>query len=955
MKKTQLTLAFLCLLHFGYAQPGELDPAFGNKGIVATDMDSVYNYNSTGRHILVQSAGSIYVVLAFGNAVLINKKHPDGSTDKTYGNNGYSSLVPITSVDAALQNDGKIIVAGSGYSSPAVRFNADGSLDDAFNSNITQSSAGAYSSSISCVAIQSDGNIVLAGTYTNVISEDQHEQYVIASSYNTDGSLIISVSSNFGVDDQAFAIAVEDDNKIVVAGSAFIRYNSDLTIDTTLNGNGRQQLSDIFNGVAIQSDRKIIVAGNTIERYKNNGGIDSSFNGTGSQATLFGGAGDVANAVKITNGKIAIAGYEQNTNGNNLAVARFNADGSHDNSFSGDGIQIASFNGTNSQAYSMAIQGDGKLLAAGYTIDSIYTFTAIARYNTDGSPDNSFNNNGTLVDHLSQGSTFYTASVTQTDGKVVAAGYTWNGTHYDFALARYNLNGSLDNSFSSDGKQMLGFGSADSDIARALVIQNDGKIVVAGTAGSNFKVVRYNTDGSTDNAFNGNGTQTTDIGIAETVNSINIQSSGKILAGDGYWLTRYNSNGTLDDSFGQSGKLNTNPFKSYQAVIQPDDKIVMVSGGNGGCRIIRYNPDGSPDNSFGNLGNGVQSGYDFDQGQSYFDARSIAMQADGKIVIGGFYFTDYQQGANADFAVLRLNTNGSFDASFNGGVLLQTIINSDYELDYASSVKVESDNRIILAGYSFNGVTNDFAVVRYNTDGSLDNTFSNDGIQVTPASILDNEIESISINGNNLYAVGSGQYPGSFGVVARYLLAGGGVLPVSLTTFTAALQDNKTVLLKWQTESEQNLVDFTVEKSADGKYFSSMGKVAAKGNSNVIIPYSAVDKKPLPGLNYYRLKMADINGSFTYSKVAAITIAGAMLNLKVSPNPAKDILYAMASGDESGFYLIIDSGGKKWKEIKVASTTLTSFPIDISTLPPGIYTLQLQTQTTTATKRFIKE
>src|ERR1019366_9190728 len=123
-----------------------------------------------------------------------------------------------------------------------------------------------------------------------------------------------------------------------------------------------------------------------------------------------------------------------------------------------------------------------------------------------------------------------------------------------FALARYNTNGSLDNTFSDDGKQTTDFGSTD-DKAVAMSIQTDGKIIVAGSSGNGIGLARYNTDGNLDNTFNGNGLVTTDFGITDFVSSMIIQPDGKILVGGKSALVRYNSNGTPDLTFGVNGKL----------------------------------------------------------------------------------------------------------------------------------------------------------------------------------------------------------------------------------------------------------------------------------------------------------------------------------------------------------------------------------------------------------------
>src|SRR4029079_8939151 len=147
--------------------------------------------------------------------------------------------------------------------------------------------------------------------------------------------------------------------------------------------------------------------------------------------------------------------------------------------------------------------------------------------------------------------------------------------------------------------------------------------------------------------------------------------------------------------------------------------------------------------------------------------------------------------------------------------------------------------------------------------------FSGDGIEITQASTAYDRIAGIALDDDKLYAAGDGQYPGNFGVVAKYLLASGGPLPVTFIGFTAELK-NKSVLLQWQTENERNLSRFIIERSADGNTFSSVGNVAAAGNSSTKINNTILDQLPLPGVNFYRLKMIDTDGKFKYSKVVAI-------------------------------------------------------------------------------------
>ncbi len=177
-----------------------------------------------------------------------------------------------------------------------------------------------------------------------------------------------------------------------------------------------------------------------------------------------------------SDGKIVVAGGS----GSTFALARYNANGSLDTTFDGDGKLTTTFGGTSSAAYGVAIQSDGKIVAAGYSLSATNNQDfALARYNTDGSLDTSFDGDGKLTTDFGSFFDFAFSVAIQSDGKIVAAGNSGAGNTQDFALARYNTNGSLDTSFDVDGKVTTSF-AAGNDIAYSVAIQTDGKIVAAG-------------------------------------------------------------------------------------------------------------------------------------------------------------------------------------------------------------------------------------------------------------------------------------------------------------------------------------------------------------------------------------------------------------------------------------------------------------------------------------------
>ncbi|MGI8836580.1 MAG: hypothetical protein ACR2H4_08070 [Pyrinomonadaceae bacterium] len=332
-----------------------------------------------------------------------------------------------------------------------------------------------------------------------------------------------------------------------------------------------------------------------------------------------------------------------------LPALTFAAPGDLDLSF-GNGGKVITQVGSNAGARSVAIQSDGKIVAAGYSDNGANYDFAVVRYNTDGTLDTSFGGTGKVVTPVGNSSDANSVAI-QSDGKIVAAGTSRNFPNFDFAVVRYNTDGTLDTSFNGTGKVITQGGQAFS-----VAIQADGKIVAAGYSfnGANradFAVVRYNTNGSLDTLFNGTGKVVTPVGSSDSSDiafSVAIQSDGKIVAagtsrydseGD-FAVVRYNTNGTLDTSFGGTGKVVTSVSSSgdyaRSVAIQSDGKILVVGDiGNGGLfngidfAVVRYNTDGSLDTSFGGTGRVVTP-----VGNSSF-ANSVAIQSDGKIVVAG--------------------------------------------------------------------------------------------------------------------------------------------------------------------------------------------------------------------------------------------------------------------------------------------------------------------------------
>jgi len=307
------------------------------------------------------------------------------------------------------------------------------------------------------------------------------------------------------------------------------------------------------------------------------------------------------------------------------------APGDLDTTFGNGGIVITRDNNIPQLDYAlgMAIQSDGKIVVVGE--GSLGTFNwdfAVVRYNTDGSLDSSFGGTGIVITQLSIDYDGASSVAIQADGKIVVAGSRYNCFCIDssFAVVRYNPNGSLDTTFNGTGKVITSVNSSR-DYAESVAIQADGKIVVAGRSGNNSSaIVRYNPNGSLDTTFNGTGKVITPGGGAS---SVAIQTDGKIIAAGGNALVRYNTDGTLDTSFGGTGKVII-PVGSNSVAIQTDGKIVAAGYINSSFAVVRLNPNGSLDSSFGDTGKIIISVGNF--GSS---ADSVAIQTDGKIVVAG--------------------------------------------------------------------------------------------------------------------------------------------------------------------------------------------------------------------------------------------------------------------------------------------------------------------------------
>jgi uncharacterized delta-60 repeat protein len=414
-----------------------------------------------------------------------------------------------------------------------------------------------------------------------------------------------------------------------------------------------------------------------ISAWADEGDLDTSFSGDGKVTTAIGSSDDYIHSILVqSDGKIVAAGESWNGSDNDFALARYNTDGSLDTSFSGDGMVTTNIS-SNDGAYSVALQSDGKIVAAGYSNNGTNFDFALVRYNTDGSLDTSFSGDGKVTTAVGSSDDIINSIQIQSDGKIVAAGYSYNGPNSDSALARYNTDGSLDTSFSGDGKVTTSVGS-ENDTIESIVLQTDGKIVTAGFSddgpNEDFALARYNTDGSLDTSFDTDGKVTTDILSNEVAYSVALQSDGKIVAAGysdngtkGYFaLVRYNTNGTLDTTFDTDGKVTAAVGSIDDGIesvlVQSDGKIVAVGYSDRGTyyemAVARFDSTGSLDSTFS--GDGIQT---TDVGPGHDEAWAAVLQSDGKILAAG----PTNNGTDEDFALVRYLSSSSSGGGGSGG------------------------------------------------------------------------------------------------------------------------------------------------------------------------------------------------------------------------------------------------------------------------------------------------
>lgn len=773
------------------AQAGTLDPSFGDGGKLTTPFFGPTS--DTGRSVVAMQADGKVVVAGTrtGDFALV-RYDSAGALDPSFGNGGKVTTDfggTETIYACAIQLDGKIVAAGattvgSGWNDFALaRYDSDGRLDTSFGGDgMVITSLGTSHDIASGLVLEPDGRIVVVGQTS--AGTRRYDFGLVR--YLADGTLDASFAGDgiqtvdFGSDDYGYAIVLQPDGRLVAAGRSYtsqapagfkfslVRVHQDGTLDTSFGAGGGMTTSfgtadDGAYALALQADGRLVAAGFTrtatrsydfaVVRYQPNGQLDTGFGSGGGTVVSFGTLEDRAFAAAVQpDGRIVVAGAVVTNIGYaaSFALLRLDSQGLLDPTFGTGGTVTATMH-PYSIAYALALQGDGGIIAAGvsYGYFGATGDFAAARFTVNGALDPSFGTNGRVTTdfgrQISAGAQDVVAM--QADGKLIVAGYRRSpSTGPDFALARYNPDGSLDPSFGVGGIVTTDFSPSwiSSDFIAALAIQADGKILAAGTAGDYYyggpflAVVRYNTDGSLDPTFGSQGKTQISVLRHNEGAALAILDDGRILVAGrtmdpfvqprsfDWSLVRLEADGRRDQGFGTSGRAITDwgirDATLTDMAVQADGRIVLVGrtdvvGGYLGA-LARYDSEGRLDPSFGAGGKVT-----IDLGAGSQGIRAVAQQADGKLVVVGA--GGPSGSSDTTFFVARYATDGSLDGSFGSGGKVLTPFATYAE---AVAVKIQGDGRIVVAGSSTDqALVTVFAVARYLPDGSLDASFGAGG------------------------------------------------------------------------------------------------------------------------------------------------------------------------------------------------------------------------------------
>ncbi len=777
-----LSLALGQSLH---AHPGDLDPTFGQNGTAIIQIPGVSSVES-GNAVAVQPDGKVVIAGSADNNLAILRLNADGTKDTSFGSGGkvsanFSGNYNVGNAVAVLPN-GKIMVAGSANTSNNIetflvaRYLTNGVLDTTFGisgfTNISFGNPANSSSQASAMAIQPDGKIVLVGSTFVYGNPDTfavarlNADGSLDSTFGTGGKVITFPSSNS--DSAANAVVLQSDGKILVAGFSdglspygyiqftVARYLTNGSLDSTFGTNGLMSVGHnnrdcVAYGIALQSNGKIIVGGQLddidtddveggfmVARLNMDGSLDTTFGETNGVSVLItiGSVQNNARALLVySDDSIQLVGSLQlSGHGLNYASVLFNPDGS-----SSDGLThyySANLSATNynEQGFAAAIIAGSPVIVGKTQQNDAGDIGVVGLNNVQ-----SFGQFPGLIV-----SSYVNDVAEQANGKIVAVGCSGSDNHIQsLSVARLNMDGTQDTTF-GDGGVFSVNNTNGSFFGNCLAIQSDGKIVIAGTSANSSNTVyqlllqRFTSAGALDPTFGANGVELYNpVGVAAygAFNAVRIQSDGKIIAAGGVpvantgnlLVARFLTNGTPDSTFGNGGFVTVAVGSGSFAF----DMLVLPNGKIITAGQLNGGNFGAvqfnPDGSLDpTFGNGGIQTYNLG-GSPHEYAESIAVQSDGKIVISGQ--STASDGFTTYAGIIRCLTNGTLDITFGTGGIVRTNFSTMANTELTRTrVKIQANGRIVVGGDYFYPYTNDFVVFRLLSNGTVDSSFGTNGL-----------------------------------------------------------------------------------------------------------------------------------------------------------------------------------------------------------------------------------
>jgi uncharacterized delta-60 repeat protein len=751
------------------ALAGDLDPGFGPGGVVLTDVDLSSAASATA--VRVQADGKIVLVGSasngFRNVGVIARLQANGARDTTFGRRGWVSLdasLHTFFTDVQIAADGKLVAIGrtsdsaGGSQVLVARYQPDGTLDTSFaGDGVQQIAVSPLGLRGNAVRLQSDGKIVVAGELsTSSASDLLVVRLTSAGALDTSFAGLGWTSVSAGGAEAGTALALQSDGKIVVGGYTnsgavtrflAVRLLATGALDTSFSGDGIAPVQlggrDTAAGVLVQSDGKIVLAGKAygsdatnydvgLVRLTSAGALDTSFSGDGLLTFSAGDFSDDAAAlVQRPDGRLLVGGRVTRAGGlDDMLFVQVSSAGVLDTGFDGDGQRTVSFSGAAAGVHGLALQSDGRAVAAGVRLDAFDSRIEVVRLNTGGALDANFDVDGRVDLDLASGDDRAYDAVVQPDGKLVTVGRTDGGFLPRCLVTRYRTDGTLDTSFSNDGKLVFSFPVEAGCRLSTVALQPDGKLVVGADDASlrGWAFARITAAGALDPTFSGDGLVVHVAGSAfGGVKDLLVQPDGKLLAavriwqsGEDFAVARLNADGTLDTSFSGDGWTSTsfgvNNDMITRIALQPDGRIVAAGTSTdlSAAVITRFLTTGSVDGNFG-LGGRVV----LHTGQSGDSISSLAVQTDGKLLAAGTASDGFFA---SDMALWRFTASGAADTTFGPGGAVRV---HPMAASGSTDALRLADGRTVLVGQGYDTTTgvSGGLFVRVTAAGVLDTSF----------------------------------------------------------------------------------------------------------------------------------------------------------------------------------------------------------------------------------------